>query len=99
MDIIGLTEINDGRIADVQKIVDVLNTLTGKHFAYVGQNQEDTVIPAEYLDTRFGKAQQEQVAIIYDTALFRPVGFRGKNNQIGASYKESIRYYKKTSSN
>ncbi|MBU4692111.1 hypothetical protein KQ875_00670 [Mycoplasma zalophi] len=71
-DIVGLTEINDNQGASVQQIVDNLNKLdNSQRFKYVVQNANDTIIPKFLLDSeRFGKAQQEQVAIIYDSENF-----------------------------
>ncbi|QKX39752.1 hypothetical protein [Metamycoplasma hominis] len=87
-DIIGLTEINDGRGNYVQNIVDLLNEYAGKErYKFVLQNKKDTNIRPEYLQSnKFGKAQQEQVAVIYDSQNFEFVSSR--------SYLKPIKYYK-----
>ena len=87
-DIIGLTEINDGRGNYVQNIVNLLNKYAGKdRYKFVLQNKKDTNIRPEYLQSnKFGKAQQEQVAVIYDSQNFEFVSSR--------SYLKPIKYYK-----
>ncbi|WP_258560091.1 hypothetical protein [Metamycoplasma hominis] len=87
-DIIGLTEINDGRGNYVQNIVNLLNEYAGKErYKFVLQNKKDTNIRPEYLQSnKFGKAQQEQVAVIYDSQNFEFVSSR--------SYLKPIKYYK-----
>lgn len=87
-DIIGLTEINDGRGNYVQNIVDLLNKYAGKErYKFVLQNKKDTNIRPEYLQSnKFGKAQQEQVAVIYDSQNFELVSSQ--------SYLKPIKYYK-----
>lgn len=87
-DIIGLTEINDGRGNYVQNIVNLLNKYAGKErYKFVLQNKKDTNIRPEYLQSnKFGKAQQEQVAVIYDSQNFEFVSSR--------SYLKPIKYYK-----
>ncbi|MGC7176951.1 hypothetical protein ACP0BK_01450 [Metamycoplasma hominis] len=87
-DIIGLTEINDGRGNYVQNIVKLLNKYAGKErYKFVLQNKKDTNIRPEYLQSnKFGKAQQEQVAVIYDSQNFEFVSSR--------SYLKPIKYYK-----
>lgn len=87
-DIIGLTEINDGRGNYVQNIVNLLNEYAGKErYKFVLQNKKDTNIRPEYLQSnKFGKAQQEQVAVIYDSQNFEFVSSQ--------SYLKPIKYYK-----
>lgn len=87
-DIIGLTEINDGRGNYVQNIVKLLNKYAGKErYKFVLQNKKDTNIRPEYLQSnKFGKAQQEQVAVIYDSQNFEFVS--------SWSYLKPIKYYK-----
>ena len=87
-DIIGLTEINDGRGNYVQNIVKLLNKYAGKErYKFVLQNKKDTNIRPEYLQSnKFGKAQQEQVAVIYDSQNFEFVSSQ--------SYLKPIKYYK-----
>lgn len=87
-DIIGLTEINDGRGNYVQNIVDLLNEYAGKdRYKFVLQNKKDTNIRPEYLQSnKFGKAQQEQVAVIYDSQNFEFVSSQ--------SYLKPVKYYK-----
>lgn len=87
-DIIGLTEINDGRGNYVQNIVNLLNEYAGKdRYKFVLQNKKDTNIRPEYLQSnKFGKAQQEQVAVIYDSQNFEFVSSQ--------SYLKPIKYYK-----
>lgn len=87
-DIIGLTEINDGRGNYVQNIVNLLNEYAGKdRYKFVLQNKKDTNIRSEYLQSnKFGKAQQEQVAVIYDSQNFEFVS--------SWSYLKPIKYYK-----
>ncbi|QKX40311.1 hypothetical protein HU160_00235 [Metamycoplasma hominis] len=87
-DIIGLTEINDGRGNYVPNIVNLLNKYAGKErYKFVLQNKKDTNIRPEYLQSnKFGKAQQEQVAVIYDSQNFEFVSSR--------SYLKPIKYYK-----
>lgn len=87
-DIIGLTEINDGRGNYVQNIVNLLNKYAGKErYKFVLQNKKDTNIRPEYLQSnKFGKAQQEQVAVIYDSQNFEFVSSQ--------SYLKPIKYYK-----
>lgn len=87
-DIIGLTEINDGRGNYVQNIVNLLNKYAGKdRYKFVLQNKKDTNIRPEYLQSnKFGKAQQEQVAVIYDSQNFEFVSSQ--------SYLKPIKYYK-----
>lgn len=87
-DIIGLTEINDGSGNYVQNIVNLLNKYAGKdRYKFVLQNKKDTNIRPEYLQSnKFGKAQQEQVAVIYDSQNFEFVSSR--------SYLKPIKYYK-----
>ncbi|AUW36884.1 hypothetical protein C1937_00160 [Metamycoplasma hominis] len=87
-DITGLTEINDGRGNYVQNIVNLLNEYAGKdRYKFVLQNKKDTNIRPEYLQSnKFGKAQQEQVAVIYDSQNFEFVSSQ--------SYLKPIKYYK-----
>lgn len=87
-DIIGLTEINDGGGNYVQNIVNLLNEYAGKErYKFVLQNKKDTNIRPEYLQSnKFGKAQQEQVAVIYDSQNFEFVSSQ--------SYLKPIKYYK-----
>ncbi|TQC53950.1 hypothetical protein E1I18_01295 [Mycoplasmopsis mucosicanis] len=86
-DIVGLTEINNGRGEKVQLIVDELNKLIKEsRFKVIVQLQKDTKIREEYLNSgRFGKGQQEQVAIIYDSKNFDLIN--------SASFTYPIKYW------
>ncbi|WP_426461524.1 hypothetical protein [Mycoplasma hafezii] len=95
-DIIGLTEVTKSSGTEPQKIVDILNDLTGRHYTFGYQSRNDTDIPQEFLDSkRFGKNQQEVVAIIYDSTLFNSVGFKNLGNLTEVSYLKPIPLLKK----
>ncbi|QGZ97256.1 hypothetical protein GE118_00360 [Mycoplasma sp. NEAQ87857] len=92
MDLIGLTEINDNddstNLQNLNLIVNYLNQLTNSNKWKVAiQKQVDTNIPNDLLATnQFGKAQIEQVAVIYDSSLFNLVD--------STTYNEPIEYFK-----
>ncbi|WP_051789187.1 hypothetical protein [Mycoplasma buteonis] len=93
MDIIGLTEVNNNAGTKVQEIVDVLNKSTGRSFKFVYQPLTENSFSSEWQAKRnFGNGQIEQVAIIYDSEIFKPIGFINNNNKVGYSFKEEIPY-------
>lgn len=70
-DIVGLTEINNGKGESVQFILDELNKMDkSQSYQMIIQNVADTNIPeALLLSNQFGRAQQEQVAVIYNKKI------------------------------
>ncbi|AKA49689.1 hypothetical protein VO56_00055 [Mycoplasmopsis gallinacea] len=103
-DIIGLTEINYGK---GDKVSEILKHLP-EHYKAAIQDPEDAKIDDEYLSSnRFGKAQQEQVVVIYNSKVVKAYEHFGisqneiprvqtikdKPNRVEYSFNENIKYY------
>ncbi|MGV2392989.1 UNVERIFIED_CONTAM: hypothetical protein O8I53_08495 [Campylobacter lari] len=73
--------------------MDALNVLAGENrFKFIHQKASDSIIPQNLIDKgQFGRAQQEQVAIIYDSKNFELINFKDKDFA-SVSFNEPITY-------
>ncbi|WP_129725704.1 MnuA family membrane nuclease [Mycoplasmopsis citelli] len=82
-DVIGLTEINNGKWDSVNLIVDKLNSMTNRHYEMVYQPESD-------YNSNSSEAVKESVVILYDTNKVSPLPF--KDGSVKKSFKDYVEY-------
>ncbi len=83
LDVVGLTEINNGKWADVQLIVDKLNSMSKRNYKMIYQD-------SSHYNKESNSDTQESVVILYDSLKVSPLHFN--DGSIEKSFNEPISY-------